>query len=54
MLQGESVFYLGKEGMSEVEKTAGGLLDNGKQVNFKSERPAKYKQISVKKASATV
>ena len=53
-LQGEGVFYLGRKGTSEVEKTAGGLLDNGKQVNFKSERPAKYKQISVKKGDVIV
>ncbi|WP_147522778.1 hypothetical protein [Campylobacter curvus] len=54
MLQGEGVFYLGKEGMSEVKKTTGELLDSGEQVNFKSERPAKYRQISVKKGDVII
>ena len=48
------MFYLGKEGMSKVEKTAGGLLDSGEQVNFKSERPAKYRQISIKKGDVII
>ena len=53
-LQGEGVFYLSKEGTSEAEKTAGGLLDNGELVNFKSERPAKYRQVSVKKGDVVI
>lgn len=52
-LQGEGVFYLDKDDASATEKTDE-LLDNGKQVNFKSERSCRYEQISVKKGDVVV
>jgi 13S globulin len=45
-LQGEGVFYLAKK--------TDELLDNGEQVNFKSERSCRYKQISVKKGDVVI
>ena len=45
-LQGEGVFYLAKK--------TDELLDNGEQVNFKSERSCQYKQISVKKGDVVI
>ncbi|WP_169784226.1 cupin domain-containing protein [Campylobacter curvus] len=53
-LQGEGMFYLDKDDASATEKTADALLKNKEQAKFKSERPATYRQVSVKKGDVII